>query len=82
MKKTPFLLLRCSLVRGPISKELQVVVIVVEYLLNEIVAAYVGSPENTEHFIWSCFCGLGRVSAVYSCQRCVGCKNILEKGVP
>lgn len=53
----------------------------VYYVLNEIVAAHGGSPEKAEYFI-SYFLELGRVSSVYRCQSCVGCKGVLEKGVP
>lgn len=57
------------------------VVIDVYYVLNEIVAAHGGSPEKAEYFI-SYFLELGRVSSVYRCQRYVGCRGVLERGVP
>ena len=53
MRKTPFLPLRSLLRRETdISKELQLVVINVEHLLNKRVSIDGGSPEKAEYFIW------------------------------
>lgn len=74
MRKTPFLPFRCSLMRGHVSRVANGCVDVY-YLLNEIVA------EKAEYFILD-FLESGRVSSVYRYQRCVGCKGVLERGVP